>query len=86
MRKAIKFNEEFITLTEQIGFPIAHHKTIGLNFIIEYLGLLLNFWDQVLGIPDDKWVKYLEQAEKLIWGHRHREFVTVKDIESWQVN
>ena len=81
MREAIQFNQEFITLTEQIGFPIAHHKTIGPDYIIEYLGLLLNFRDQVLGIPEDKRIKYLERVQKLISAHRNREFVTVKDIE-----
>ena len=36
MHEAIKLNSQFISITERIGFPITHHKTIRPAFIIEY--------------------------------------------------
>ena len=39
---------------DRIGMPIAKDKTLGLTAILEYLGLILNFFKQTVRIPEKK--------------------------------
>ena len=39
---------------EEIGAPLAPHKTEGLCSVIQFLGLILDFYRQVVGIPKEK--------------------------------
>ena len=38
----------------RIGMPVAKDKTLGLTTILEYLGLILNFFKQTIGILEKK--------------------------------
>ena len=49
-----QFMDSFINIVSEIGLPVAHHKTIGPCVILEFLGMLLDFFHQTLGIPEKK--------------------------------
>ena len=72
------FLQQFVDIVTRLGFPIAREKMIGPAYIIEYLGMLLNFREQVLGIPENKRLKCLKRIQQLIDAHRERESVTVE--------
>ena len=44
--------QHFIEVMDEIGMPIAHNKTLGPAPVIEFLGFLLNFFKQTIGIPE----------------------------------
>ena len=49
----------FTCIVEEIGLPIAHDKTLGPTSDLEYLGLVLDFRNQRIIIPDKKRQKCL---------------------------
>ena len=61
--------------------PIAIEKTLGPTQILEYLGLLLDFINQTIGIPKKKRVKSLQMVENLIAAHKDRKNVTVNALQ-----
>ena len=75
------FKRQFIDIMEEIGMPIAHNKTIGPCVILEFLGMLLDFYNQTLGIPEQKRQKCLQFVETLISAFRTRQKVTVKTVQ-----
>ena len=46
------FLNDFLAIMAQIGMAIAGNKTIGPTPFLVYLGMLLNFIQQVIAIPD----------------------------------
>ena len=46
------FLDSFLDIMGQIGMSIAENKTIGPTPFLVYLGMLLNFLDQVLAVPE----------------------------------
>ena len=75
------FKVQFICIMEEIGMPIAHSKTIGPCIILEFLGMLLDFYNQMLGIPEKKREKCLKYVNSLIEAFRRHTHVTVKRIQ-----
>ena len=75
------FMEQFMDIMREIGMPIAKNKTIGPCVILEFLGMLLDFYHQTLGIPDKKREKCLSLVNDLIEAHRSRTSVMVKKIQ-----
>ena len=80
-RDASEFLHQFLSIVKEIGMPIAEHKTIGLTQFLPYLGLLLNFLDQVIEIPERKRPTCLELIDSLIQVHDKRKTVQVQDIQ-----
>ena len=56
-------------------------KTIGPTQFLIYVGLLLNFLDQVLSIPDDKRKACLKLLDSLITAYRPRKTVRVQELQ-----
>ena len=75
------FMDQFMDIMSEIGMPIAKNKTIGPCVILEFLGMLLDFYHQTLGIPDKKREKCLSLVNDLIAAHRSQTSVTVKKIQ-----
>ena len=75
------FIGEFYQIMKRIGIPVAKDKTLGPTRILEYLGLILNFFEQRLEIPEKKRLKCLQLVERLITVHEQRKKVTVKVIQ-----
>ena len=75
------FLDAFLDIMEQIGMPIAENKTIGPTPFLVYLGMLLNFLDQVLAIPEKKRTKCLELIDGMIQAYRSHQQVQVKDVQ-----
>ena len=61
--------------------PIAKAKTLGPTAILEYLGLVLNFFKQTVRIPKKKCEKCLDLINKLIQVHKSKSKVTVTLIQ-----
>ena len=61
--------------------PITHKKTLGPSEIIEFLGLILNFLQQLIQIPEKKRKACLAQLDQLLNLHFHRKKVTVRQIQ-----
>ena len=76
-----KLMDSFIHIVETIGFPIAHKKTLGPASLIDYLGLSLNFHQQLIGIPENKRNKCLKLILQLRRARRNRSHVKVKLIQ-----
>ena len=72
---------DFYRIMHQIGIPVAKDKTLGLTQLLEYLGLVLNFLEQRVEIPEKKHIKCLTMVQRLIGVHRQRCKVTVKVIQ-----
>ena len=49
-----QFMKNFYSIMQHIGMPIAVRKTLGPTQILEYLGLILNFKAQTMGILEKK--------------------------------
>ena len=77
--KLQNFMEEFYQIFEEIGMPIAKHKTLGPTQILEYLGLILNFVLQTIQIPDKKREKCVSLINHLLNAKNKK--VTVKIIQ-----
>ena len=75
------FMNEFYRIMEEIGMPIAVEKTLGPTQMLEYLGLLLNFINQTIGIPEKKRLKSLELIEGLLVAYKKQNNVTVKQLQ-----
>ena len=76
-----EFMAEFCHLMKRIGMPISHEKTLGLTQVLEYLGLVLDFVNQVVGIPEKKRLKCKNLVERLIHAYHSKSKVTVKYIQ-----
>ena len=61
--------------------PVAEEKTIGPTQCLEYLGMLLDFQEQVLTIPEKKRLTCLNLIDKITGKYRDRKTSTVKDIQ-----
>ena len=73
--------KEFQDILTQIGLPVAEKKMIGLCTVLEYLGMLVDFLNQMVGIPKDKHDTCLELVRTLIDAHWTHGSVTVKEIK-----
>ena len=81
-REGLKnFMNEFYRIMSEIGMPVAIEKTLGPTQVLEYLGLLLDFINQTIGIPEKKRIKSLHMVEYLIAAHKDRKNVTVKKLQ-----
>ena len=76
----IHFMNEFYRIIAKINMPVAVEKTLGSTQILEYLGLLLDFINQTIGIPEKKRLKSLELIESLLTAHRQHRTVIVKQL------
>ena len=76
-----KFVHEFYKIMEHIGMPVAVEKTLGPAQIIEYLGLLLDFLNQTIGIPEKKRIKCIELIDTLLRLKSEGRHPTVKMIQ-----
>ena len=76
-----KFIFQFTHIVTKIGLPIAEDKTIGPTACLEYLGMLLDFKNQVLAIPEKKRIKCIELITEIITAYRSRKTVRVKRIQ-----
>ena len=65
----------------EIRMPITVEKTLGPKQILEYLGLVLNFIQQVVAIPEKKRLKCLELVELIISAQEHKRKVTIKQVQ-----
>ena len=72
---------DFYRIMHQIGIPVAKDKTLGPTQLLEYLGLVLNFLEQRVEIPEKKRIKCLTMVQRLIGVHRQLRKVTVKVIQ-----
>ena len=52
------FMNAFFQIMAEIGMPVVVEKTLGPTQILEYLGLVLNFVQQVVAIPEKKRKKF----------------------------
>ena len=75
------FITDFYRIMDRIGMPVAKEKMLGPTAILEYLGSVLNFFKQTVGIPEKKWEKCLDLINKLIQAHKSKSKVTVKLIQ-----
>ena len=75
------FLDQFTKIMDQIGMPITENKTIGLTQFLIYLGLLLNFLDQVIAIPDDKSIACLELLDDMITAYRSQKTILIQDLQ-----
>ena len=66
---------------QQIGMPIAEEKTLGPGPVIEFLGLVLDFLQQLIIIPEKKRAEYLKQMDFMLLQHDSRQKVTVRGIQ-----
>ena len=73
--------DQFIKIVQKIGLPIAENKTIRPTQFLIYLGLLLNFRDQVLAIPNEKKQDCIELIDELVVAYRNRQTVRVQSIQ-----
>ena len=76
-----QFMDIFINIVSKIGLLVVHHKTIGPCVILEFLGMLLDFFHQTLGITEKKRTKCLHLVCDIITAHCKRTSVTVKKIQ-----
>ena len=76
-----KFVNSFYRIMEDIGMPIAIEKTLGPTQILEYLRLILDFVNQLMGIPEKKRKKCLDLVSKLISTHTNGAKTMVKMIQ-----
>lgn len=77
----LQFLNVFYLIMADIGMPIAHNKTIGPTQILEYLGLILNFRDRLICIPEKKCLKCLELINILLKAKFSKTTVTVRQIQ-----
>ena len=77
----IQFMSDFYRIMAEINMPVAVDKTLGPTQILEYLGLVLDFINQTIGIPEKKRTKSLALIESLLTAHRNHKTVTVKQIQ-----
>lgn len=56
----------YLQICADINLPIAHEKTERVTKIIIFLGMLINAFKRVVGIPQDKIVKALNQLDYII--------------------
>ena len=75
------FITDFYKIMDRIRMPIAKAKTLRPTAILEYLGLVLNFFKQTVGIPEKKCEKCLDLINKLIQVHKSKSKVTVTLIQ-----
>ena len=76
-----QFMTEFEDIMQDIGMPIAANKTLGPTPVLEYLGLLLDFPNQVIKIPLSKRTKCLKLIDSFLSAHAHKRKVTVKTVQ-----
>ena len=76
------FVEQFYDIIAHVRMPIAKHKTIGPTFCLLYLGLLVNFRDQVISIPQDKRDACIELIDTMLKACRSRSYILVKTVQS----
>ena len=76
-----EFMAEFCELMVRIGMPISHDKTLGPTQHLEYLGLILDFVNQVVGIPEKKRLKCRDLVQRLMNAYKTKSKVTIKYIQ-----
>ena len=72
---------KFTAIMSHIGMPVAIEKTLGPTQELTYLGLLVNFPKQVIGIPLDKRHKCLQLIHHMQQVFISRRKTTVKKIQ-----
>ena len=77
-----RFVVEFYDIMARVGMPIAKHKTIGPTYCLLYLGLLVNFRDQVISIPQEKRDTCIELIDSMLQAYRSRNNVLIKTVQS----
>ena len=77
----IQFMSDFYRIMAEINMPVAVDKTLGPTQILEYLGLVLDFINQTISIPEKKRTKSLALIESLLSAHRNHKTMTVKQIQ-----
>ena len=73
--------KQFNQIIACIDMPITHEKTLGPSEIIEFLGLVLNFLQQLIQILEKKRKNCLAQLDQLLNLHFHCKKVTVWQIQ-----
>ena len=77
-----RFVEAFYDIMARGRMLIAKHKTIGPTHCLLYLGLLLNFREQVISIPQEKRDVCIELIDIMLQAYRSRKTVVVKTLQS----
>ena len=77
----VKLMLQFTDIMDQVGMPLATDKTLGPSNIIEYLGLVLNLFRQLILIPEKKRNNCLEKIDQLLQVHDRQGKTTVKKIQ-----
>ena len=78
---SLLFMEQFRMILDEIGLPLSERKTIGPCVVLEYLGMLLDFLNQRIGIPMEKRRRCLALVDEIITAFRTHSSVTIKKIE-----
>ena len=73
--------QAFYHIMGEMGMPIAIEKTLGPIQILDYLGLIWNFINQVVAILEKKRVKCLEKVQVILDAQANKKKVTVKQIQ-----
>ena len=78
---SLLFMEQFRMILDEIGLLLSERKMIGPCVILEYLGMLLDFLNQCMGIQMEKRKHCLLLVEEIIRAYRTHSSVTIKKIE-----
>ena len=81
LAKLIEQMHKFKDTMLAIGMPLADEKTLGPGPVIEFLGMILNFYRQLLPIQDKKKEKCLFLLNEMIARYHAREKVTVCEVQ-----
>ena len=73
--------QKFTDIMVAIGMPLAEEKTLGPGPVIEFLGMVLNFFQQLLQIPKKKKDRCLELLNEMVGLYHTRQKVTVKQVQ-----
>ena len=73
--------QKFTDIMVAIGMPLAEEKTLGPCPIIEFLGMVLNFFQQLLQIPKKKKDCCLELLNEMVGLYHAQQKVTVKQVQ-----
>ena len=75
------FMSKFTAIMTHIGMPVVVEKTLGPTQELTYLGLLINFPRQVIGIPQDKRQKCVQLIKHMQEVFTSRRKTTIKKIQ-----
>ena len=79
---AQEFLDQFVGIMQDIGMPIADDKTISPTQFLIYLGLILNFLDQVIEVPKKKQKKCMKFLDEMINAYHSHKMVLIESIQS----